>query len=204
MIFFKKEDKKNKTIKAPCLSFLPTPGHEICGCCELGVLSGLESLLWGRSWLQSSAVGVHWESSAVNGNEAWLILPWATATLFTAGGVWEVKRVAVKKYKALLGAWTQFSRGCTKWNILQYAVKVLQNITNIHSLATLIGIRLFLLVMWHHVGEVQCMKSRSRSRFKPKIAMSLVWPWHGCWCQEGWYEYVRNCWDPGISTHKCL
>ena len=28
--------------------------------------------------------------------------------------------------------------------------------------------------------------------------------WNDCWCQTGWFEYLRNCWSSGIVTHNSL
>lgn len=31
-----------------------------------------------------------------------------------------------------------------------------------------------------------------------------LWTWQGCWCQTGWSEGFRNCWQGGIFTGRLL
>ena len=28
-----------------------------------------------------------------------------------------------------------------------------------------------------------------------EIWSKWLWPWNDCWCQTGWFEYLRNCWS---------
>lgn len=30
-----------------------------------------------------------------------------------------------------------------------------------------------------------------------------LWPWHGWWCQTGWFKYFENCWSPNRVYTEC-
>ena len=49
-------------------------------------------------------------------------------------------------------------------------------------------------------GEVFQTKCQNGEEIRSK----LFWPWNDCWCQTGWFEYLRNSWSPGIFTHNSL
>ena len=50
-----------------------------------------------------------------------------------------------------------------------------------------------------HPAEVQTEHQNGEER-----GFKWLWTCHGCWCQTGWSEHVRNSWSAGIYTHNHL
>ena len=64
---------------------------------------------------------------------------------------------------------------------------------------------------WNSVHKSMQTWSRGSAIFQTKwqngkeMWWQWLWLWNDCWCQTGWFDYLRNCWSNGIfHTHQSL